>query len=50
MEKQGEEVHVTEEEATGAVKPHIGRWVLGVSMVLIVIAMTLVWAIPAIFG
>ena len=50
MEKQGDEVHVTEEEATGAVKPHIGRWVLGVSMVLIVIAMTLVWAIPAIFG
>jgi hypothetical protein len=47
MEKQGDEVHVTEEEATGAVKPHVGRWVLGVSMVLIVIAMTLVWIIPA---
>ena len=47
MHREGEEVHVTEEEATGAVKPHITRWVLGISMVLIVIAMSLVWIIPS---
>lgn len=50
MHKDGDEIHVSEEEATGAVKPHVGRWVLGVSLVLIVIAMTLVWVIPALFG
>ncbi len=50
MHKEGDEIHVTEEEATGAVKPHIGRYVLGISLVLIVIAMTLVWVIPSIFG
>ena len=50
MHREGEEVHVTEEEATGAVKPHVGRWVLGISMVIIVVAMTLVWVIPALSG
>lgn len=47
MYRKGDEVHVTEEEATGGVKPHITRWVLGISMLLIVIAMSLVWIIPA---
>ena len=50
MHKEGEEIHVTEEEATGASKPHIGRYVLGISLVLVVIAMTLVWVIPSLFG
>ena len=49
MERIGEEVHLNEEEATAASKPHVVRWVLGVSLVLIVIAMSLVWIIPAIF-
>ncbi|WP_265587386.1 hypothetical protein [Sphingomicrobium arenosum] len=47
MYRKGDEVHVSEEEATGAVKPHITRWVLGISLLLIVIAMSLVWIIPA---
>lgn len=50
MYKEGDEIHVSEEEATGASKPHIARYVLGISLVLVVIAMTLVWVIPAIFG
>ncbi|WP_265569636.1 hypothetical protein [Sphingomicrobium nitratireducens] len=50
MEKIGDEVHLNEEEATGGSKPHVMRWVLGVSLVLIVIAMSLVWLIPSIFG
>lgn len=49
MERQGEEVHLSEQEATAGSKPHVVRWVLGVGLVLIVIAMTLVWVIPAIF-
>ncbi|MCJ8191089.1 hypothetical protein [Sphingomicrobium aestuariivivum] len=47
MYRKGEEIHVSEEEATGAVKPHITRWVLGVSLFLIVIAMSLAWIIPS---
>ena len=47
MERHGDEVHLNEEEATGASKPHVVRWVLGVSLLLVVIAMSLVWIIPA---
>lgn len=48
MERQGDEVHLNEEEATGASKPHVVRWVLGISLILAVVAMSLVWIIPAI--
>lgn len=47
MERHGDEVHLNEEEATGASKPHVVRWVLGISLLLVVIAMSLVWIIPA---
>lgn len=47
MERHGDEVHLNEEEATAASKPHVVRWVLGVSLLLVVIAMSLVWIIPA---
>ena len=47
MERQGDEVHLNEQEASGASKPHVTRWVLGIGLLLIVIAMTLVWIIPA---
>ena len=49
MERQGDEVHLNEVEATGARQPHVVRWVLGISLVLAVIAMSLVWLIPSIF-
>lgn len=49
MERQGDEVHLNEEEATGASKPHIVRWVLGISLILAVVAMSLAWIIPSIF-
>ena len=37
MERQGDEVHVSEEEASGGVQPHIVRYVLGVSLLLVVV-------------
>ena len=47
MERKGDEVHLNETEATGGVKSHGVRIVLGVSLLLIVIAMSAVWIIPA---
>ena len=47
MEKHGEEITVTEEEATNKTNPQGVRWVLGISLALIIVAMTVVWVIPA---
>ena len=42
-----DEPHYNEEQVTGGRQEHVVRWVLGVSLVLIVIAMSLVWLIPS---
>lgn len=47
MERQGDEVHVTEEEASGGSQPHIVRYVLGISLLLAVILMSVIWIVPA---
>ena len=47
MERQGDEVHVTEEEASGGSQPHIVRYVLGISLVLAVVLMSVIWIVPA---
>jgi len=39
--------HYSEEEASGGTKENGVRWVLGVSLLLIVLAMSLAWIIPA---
>ena len=48
MERQGEEVHVSQEEASGGVQPHIVRYVLGVSLLLIVMLMSLIWILGSV--
>ena len=48
MERQGEEVHVTEVEASGGSQPHIVRYVLGISLLLVVGLMSLIWIIGSI--
>jgi hypothetical protein len=48
MHREGEEVHLNEEEASGASKPHIVRYVLGVSLLLAVVLMSAVWIIGSI--
>jgi len=43
MERQGEEVHLNETEATGGVKQQGVRYVLGFSLLLVVLAMSAIW-------
>lgn len=50
MERIGEEVHLTECEASGGEQHHHLRYILGISLALIVIAMSLAWIIPALIG
>jgi hypothetical protein len=45
-----EERHYSQEETRGASEENVVRWVLGISLVLIVIAMSAVWIIPALMG
>ncbi len=47
MERHGEEVELTTTEARAGATPHIVRYVLAISLALAIIAMTLVWVIPA---
>lgn len=48
MHRDGDEVHLNEEEASGASKPHIVRYVLGVSLLLAVFLMSAIWIIGSI--
>ena len=48
MERHGDEVHLNETEATGAVKPHIVRYVLGFSLLLVVLAMSAIWILGSV--
>ena len=50
MERQGDEVHLTETEATGATKAQGVRYVLGFSLLLIVIAMSAIWILGSVLN
>ena len=43
MERQGDEIHLNEEEASAGSQPHIVRYVLGISLLLATILMSLIW-------
>lgn len=43
MERQGNEVHIHTEEARGGSTPHIVRYVLVISLVLAIAALSLIW-------
>lgn len=45
MERDGDEVHVTETEASAGTQPHIVRYVLGISLILVVVLMSAIWII-----
>lgn len=45
MEREGDEVHVSEEEASGGTQPHIVRYVLGISLLLVTVLLSAVWII-----
>ena len=46
----GEEVHIEDDDARGGSTPGVMRWVLGISLLLAVIAMSVVWLVPALTG
>ena len=48
MERQGDEVHVTGLEASGGSQPHVVRYVLGISLLLVVGLLSLVWVVGSI--
>jgi hypothetical protein len=48
MEREGDEVHVNREEASGGVQPHIVRYVLGVSLLLVVLLMSAIWILGSV--
>ena len=48
IERDGEEVHVSQEEASGGVQPHVVRYVLGVSLILVVILMSVIWIVGSV--
>jgi hypothetical protein len=43
MERKGDEIHVSEEEARSGETPHIARYVLGVGLLLAIIALSIIW-------
>ena len=47
MENRDGKVHIEDDEARAAVGNTGLRWVLGIGLTLAIIAMTLVWLIPA---
>jgi hypothetical protein len=47
MERQGDEVHIETDEARGASTPHIVRYVLAISLLLAIAALTLIWVTRA---
>ncbi len=48
MERQGDEIHVSETEASAGSQPHIVRWVLGISLILAVLLLSGIWIFGAI--
>ncbi len=47
MHRDGDEIHLSEEEASGGEQPHVVRWVLGISLFLVVGLLSAIWIIGA---
>ncbi len=47
MERIGDEIHLSECEASGGEQPHIVRWVLAISLVLAVGLLSAIWIIAS---
>lgn len=43
MRTEGEEVHVSEEEASGGSKEGVVRWVLVIGLILAIAALSIIW-------
>lgn len=47
MHREGDEIHIDSDDARGASTPGVMRYVLGISLLLAIVALSLVWIIPA---
>ncbi|MBB3860215.1 hypothetical protein GGQ88_001481 [Novosphingobium hassiacum] len=47
MEHQGEETHITTDEARGGEGLNVVRWVLAISLFLAIVALTIIWVTGA---
>lgn len=47
MERRGDEVHLNTDEARSGSTPHIVRYILGISTLLIVVLLSAIWIIGA---
>ena len=43
MERQGDEIHIDEEEASGGQKHNHVRWILLISLVLAIVILSIIW-------
>lgn len=50
MERDGDEVHLTETEASGGEKNHHVRYILGISLLLTVVLMSAIWIISSLMN
>jgi len=50
MADQDDATHIEDDDARGASTPGILRYILAFSLLFAVIAMSLVWIIPALYG
>ena len=41
------EIHIDEEDVSGGSKEGVVRWILGIGLLLAIVAMSLIWIIPA---
>ena len=48
MERRDDVVLVSETEASGGAQPHIVRYVLGVSLLLVVVLMSAIWILGSV--
>ncbi|WP_197274613.1 hypothetical protein [Novosphingobium sp. AAP83] len=48
MERQGKETRITTDEARAGETSHVLRWVLGLSLTLAIVALTIIWVTGAI--
>ncbi len=50
MHREGEEVHISTDEARGGATGHGVRYVLGIGLVTAIVAMSAIWIFQAVSG
>lgn len=48
MKRNGNKIEISAQEASGGTKPHIVRYILGISMILVILGLSAVWITGAV--